>query len=242
MFSLRPLLRCRHWQRCCQQGVNVTEENADRALSELPLEPTCSCIFLEDDEGDRGRTFAQVLSRVSRESFIFMSLSDNNYFLNRHAHSVCFHQEIICFFKFITFTSFHPNGFFSAMVPALLLFVLAHLVVISPFCSSMSLPIPLLPLLFASPSILPSYPLATWAGAMQVARAKVTCGTGQEVGDRGFGPSGKDNKSCSCLMSASSHRSVPQILHTFSQNISLNHSFFPFLFLSPQPLMKYFLT
>lgn len=64
------------------------------------------------------------------------------------------------------------------MVPATFLFVLAHLVVTSLVCSSMSLPTPPLLLLFSSPSILPSYPLAAWVGAMQVASAKDTCGTG----------------------------------------------------------------
>lgn len=60
----------------------------------------------------------------------------------------------------------------------LFLFVLAHLAVILLACNSLSLPTPPLLLLFSSSFILPSYPLAPWVGAMQVAGAKDTCGTG----------------------------------------------------------------
>lgn len=105
---------------------------------------------------------------------------------------------ILFYFKFQTFKAL------SKIIPFLILFCLAHFAII-PVYRLFLFCLYFLPLSLS----FSSYPLAAWVGAMQVVRAKDTRVEGLEVGDLGFGPSGKDNKSCSCPIPAFTHRLIP---------------------------------
>lgn len=135
-------------------------------------------------------------------------------------------------FSSLYFTSLRPNFLFSTTVLASPIFVLTHIAFISLVCSAASLPTPPFQLRFSFSSILPYSPLAAWVGEPRI---HVVQGKRWETWV--LSPLAKTTSPAFALC-LSTHRYVPQILHTFSQNISLNHSFFPFHFLSSQPLTK----
>lgn len=91
--------------------------------------------------------------------------------------------------------------------------------------------------------LLPSFLLTLWQpGLMRcmLPEPRIHVMQGRRWGTLGLGPLAKTTSPPVCLMSASTHRCVPQILHTFSQNtlLSLNRpsiSFSSFLNLKWKP-------
>lgn len=188
--------------------ANDVYENADAALSELPLTSTWS---LEEDGGRVGMSVcrAPLLSHPgavhpsSLSEIITVCISIHYVFTSVLHSTVLFLISPLSHLFFQTFPSPVPASLTSPIQSGSICRRDSLPVIHTIFSSS-----PLL-LLSSSSFILPSCPLAAWAGEMHFARDQDTCGTGYEVGDLGFGPSGKDNKSSSCLMSASNQISVP---------------------------------